>query len=69
MQQYNYTHPKCGHKNHIIDDIRAASGFWSKILDIQTKKFSSVTSQYYPYNEFYKTKPKSMTNIFDLFTN
>ncbi|MGV6845225.1 MAG: zinc ribbon domain-containing protein [Lutibacter sp.] len=65
----NYTCPKCGHKTYQIGEMRATGGFLSKIFDIQTEKYSSITCQRCKYTEFYKASTKALSNIFDFFTN
>lgn len=69
MNRNNYTCPKCGNRTYQLDQMRATGGTWSKILDIQNKKFTSVTCERCTYTEFYKAKTSAMSNIFDLFTN
>jgi predicted nucleic-acid-binding Zn-ribbon protein len=48
--------------------MRATGGTLSKIFDIQTEKFTSVTCQQCTYTEFYKTKTSGLSNVFDFFT-
>jgi predicted nucleic-acid-binding Zn-ribbon protein len=69
MTQLNYRCPKCSHTQYEIGEIRAAGGFWSKIFDVQGKRFSSVTCSHCKYTEFYKTDTETLENIFDFFTN
>ena len=69
MTQLNYRCPKCSNTQYEIGEIRAAGGFWSKIFDVQGKRFSAVTCSHCKYTEFYKTDTGSLENIFDFFTN
>ncbi|MDA1197394.1 MAG: zinc ribbon domain-containing protein [Nanoarchaeota archaeon] len=48
--------------------MRAAGGFWSKIFDIQNKKFQSISCTNCGYTEFYKKGKKSGENIIDFLT-
>ena len=64
-----YSCPKCNNKTYKIGQMRATGGFWSKIFDIQTEKYASVTCNKCSYTEFYKASTKSLSNIFDFFTN
>jgi predicted nucleic-acid-binding Zn-ribbon protein len=50
-------------------EIRAAGGFWSKIFDVQSRRFSTVTCTRCRYTEIYKADTNMLGNIFDLFTN
>jgi len=43
MQELNYTCPKCKNTNYDIGEFRAAGGFLSKIFDVQSKRFTTVT--------------------------
>jgi hypothetical protein len=65
----SYTCPKCGNKTYKIGQMRATGGFLSKIFDIQTEKYTSVTCSKCTYTEFYKASTKALSNIFDFFTN
>lgn len=68
-QRLNYTCPKCNNKTHIIGEMRATGGFWSKFFNIQTEKYTSVTCEKCKYTEFYKASTKALSNIFDFFGN
>ncbi len=64
----NYTCPKCNNKTCDIGQMRATGGVLSKIFDVQTEKYTSVTCQRCKYTEFYKASTKALSNIFDFFT-
>lgn len=68
MKNLNYTCPKCGNTSYQIGQMRATGGTLSKIFDIQTEKFTSVSCQKCTYTEFYKTKTSGLSNVFDFFT-
>ena len=69
MNSINYKCPKCSNRTCVVDEMRATGGRWSKIFDVQNKKFTSVSCERCTYTEFYKTKTSALSNIFDLFTN
>jgi len=70
MQHENWLCPKCKNKNYKVSEMRVTGGFWTKIFNIQNKKYSSVTCTKCSYTEFYKGQPSStISNIFDFFTN
>jgi predicted nucleic-acid-binding Zn-ribbon protein len=69
MQHSNYKCPKCSNRTYTVDQMRATGGTWSKIFDVQNKKFTSVTCERCSYTEFYKANTSALSNIFDLFTN
>ncbi len=69
MQTIRYTCPKCSGTEFETGEIRAAGGFWSKIFDVQSRRFSTVTCTRCRYTEIYKADTSMLGNIFDLFTN
>ena len=69
MQELNYTCPKCKNTNYDIGEFRAAGGFLSKIFDVQSKRFTTVTCRNCQYTEIYRASSSMLGNIFDLFTN
>ena len=64
----SYTCPKCGHSEHEIGEIRAAGGFWSKIFDVQGKRFTTVVCGRCRYTELFQADTKTLGNIFDFLT-
>ena len=64
-----YGCPKCGTKTCTVGEMRATGGILSKIFDVQTQKFTSVTCDRCKYTEFYKASTQALSNIFDFFTN
>ena len=70
MQHEKWLCPKCRDKEYEVGEMRVAGGFWTKIFNIQNKKYSSVTCSKCSYTEFYKGQPTStLSNVFDFFTN
>jgi len=69
MNKLNYKCPKCGNRTYQTGQMRATGGIWSKIFDVQTEKYTSITCERCTYTEFFKAKTSAMSNIFDLFTN
>jgi len=69
MQKLNYTCPKCSSAEYETGQIHAAGGFWSKVFDVQNKRFTTVTCACCRYTEMYKADTSTLGNIFDLFTN
>ena len=69
MQHQNWSCPKCNHKEYEIGEIRVTGSFWTKIFNVQNKKYSSVSCSRCFYTEFYKGQPSShLANLFDLFS-
>ncbi len=69
MQGLNYTCPKCKCTMYEVSEIRATGGFFTKVFDVQSKRFSTVTCTQCRYTEFFKTDSSMLGNIFDFFTS
>jgi len=69
MQNLNYKCPKCSNTGYETGEFRAPGGFWSKIFDVQGRRFSTVTCSRCKYTEIFKAESSMLGNIFDLFTN
>ncbi len=69
MSSLNYTCPKCGNTSYETGEFRAAGGFLSKVFDVQSKRFTTVTCTQCKYTELFKASSSMLGNIFDLFTN
>ena len=69
MKHRNYRCPKCNNTTYETDQMQATGGTFSKLFNIQNKKFTSVTCERCTYTEFYKGKTSTISNVFDLFTN
>lgn len=60
--------PKCKNTDCEIGQFRATGGFLSKVVDVQSKRFSTVTCTRCKYTEIYKADSSMLGNIFDFFT-
>ena len=60
--------PKCGNTVYETDQFAATGGGLTKILDIQSKKFTTVSCTRCKYTELYKAPTSALGNLFDLFT-
>ncbi len=69
MHDSRYRCPKCSGTAYTIGEFRATGGFLSKIFDIQTKKFTTVTCDRCRYTEIYAADSSMLGNIFDFFTD
>ena len=69
MTHNNYKCPKCNNRTYKVGQMRGTGGTLSKIFDVQTEKYSSVTCEQCKYTEFYKASTRALSNIFDFFTN
>lgn len=64
-----YSCPKCKHPYFETGEVRASGSFWTKIFDIQNRKFTSVTCKRCRYTELYNVESNKLGNVFDFFTN
>ncbi len=65
-----YKCPKCSNRDFELGEFRAVGGFWSKIFNVQSKRFSTVTCSRCAYTEIYKrTSSRTGENILDILTN
>ncbi|HUW20270.1 MAG TPA: zinc ribbon domain-containing protein [Sedimentisphaerales bacterium] len=69
MQDLNYTCPKYKNTRYDVGEFRATGGFLSKIFDVQSKRFTTVTCTQCCYTEIYRAPSSMLGNIFDFFTN
>ncbi len=56
---------KCGNTEFEKDQMQATGGNFSKIFDVQNKKFVTVTCTKCGYTELYKTQTSAGMNILD----
>ena len=70
MKHQNWACPKCKTLDFEVSEMRVAGSFWTKIFNIQNKKYTAITCIQCSYTEFYKGKRTStISNVFDFFTN
>ncbi len=60
---------KCGSSDFETDQLRATGGMWAKILDIQNKKFTTVSCMRCGYTEMYKRRSSKLGNVLDFLTD
>ena len=67
MDSLKYNCPKCQNTQYETGQLRAAGGFWTKVFNVQSKKFTTVTCSNCRYTEMYHADSSKLGNIFDLF--
>lgn len=65
MEGKRYVCPKCGCTECETDQLQATGGNFAKLLDIQNKKFVTVSCKRCGYTELYKATSSSGMNILD----
>ncbi len=65
MEIKNYTCVKCGNQQYEVDEFCATGGGFSKLFDVQNKRFTTITCTKCKYTEIYKGTTSDLENIFD----
>ncbi|MFI3207481.1 MAG: zinc ribbon domain-containing protein [Clostridia bacterium] len=60
-----YICPKCGCNSFEQDQFQATGGTFSKMFDIQNKKFITISCSNCGYTELYKSQTSNGSNILD----
>jgi predicted nucleic-acid-binding Zn-ribbon protein len=68
MTHLDYTCAKCGNGEYEVGEFRATGGFLTKVFDIQSRRFTTVSCMRCRYTEIYKADSSMLGNIFDFFT-
>ena len=69
MKHEKWSCPKCNNQEYELGKMRVTGSFWTKIFNVQNKKYSSVSCEKCSYTEFYKEQGASrIENVFDFFT-
>jgi predicted nucleic-acid-binding Zn-ribbon protein len=63
-----YQCPKCANQNYEEGEIRTTGGFWSKVFDVQNKKFFHISCTRCGFTEFFKADSSRGGNVLDFFT-
>ena len=64
----NQNCPKCQSHNWKVGKMRSTGGFLSKIFDVQSRKFTTVTCRSCSYTEFYEGDTSVLGNVVDFFS-
>ncbi len=65
LKSKEYQCAKCGNAEYEHDEFRATGGMFSKLFDIQNKKFATISCKQCGYTEIYKNTTSSIENIAD----
>ena len=63
-----YVCPKCRNTAFETSEMRATGGFFTKIFDVQSRKFTTVTCTRCKYTELFQADSSTLGNIFDFLT-
>lgn len=62
----HYRCPRCDHDQAEVETVRAATGFLSRILDVETARFQAVTCTRCTYTELFKADKNRLADILEL---
>lgn len=65
MEKKQYYCEKCGHEHYTSDQFQATGGNFSKIFDIQNKKFITISCQQCGFTELYRRETEAGWNVLD----
>ena len=68
MDEHKFRCAKCDNDHYETGQFRATGGILTKLFNIQTKRFTTVTCARCRYTEIYKADSSMLGNIFDFFT-
>lgn len=66
IKPIKYTCPKCGSRTCDTGEISTTGSFLTRILNIQHKRFTSVTCSECKYTELYHLSAKRLRDVLDL---
>ena len=69
METYKFKCPKCGNQHYEKDEFQATGGTFTKLFNIQSKSFTTISCTRCYYTEIYKTKSSQFENVIDFFFN
>ncbi len=69
MPGHRWKCPKCDNDDYETDQFAATGGGITKFLNVQSKKFTTVTCTKCKFTEMYKVKTSALGNVLDMFGN
>jgi len=63
-----YKYARCHHRQYYTREIRAAGWFWSKVFDVEGRRFATVACQRCKHTELFRIDSSKLGPVFDLFT-
>lgn len=66
MDKIQYVCPKCGCTSFEADEIHTTGSDFSRLLNLQNKRFTTVSCTYCGYTELYKSQTAKGMDILDI---
>jgi predicted nucleic-acid-binding Zn-ribbon protein len=67
MKHRKWSCLRCSGKEYDVGEIRAAGGAWSRVFNVQNRKFSTVSCEKCGFTELYKADATRLGDVFDFF--
>ena len=64
-----YRCAKCDNTEFEAGELRAAGGFWTKIFNIDSRRFTTVSCTRCQYTEIYRGASSRLGHVLDFLTN
>ena len=65
MNRIQYTCPKCGNTSYDTDQIQTTGGDFSKIFNVQNKRFLAISCTQCGFTELYRRESSAGMNVLD----
>lgn len=65
MEKKQYFCEKCGNEQYVADQFQATGGNFSKIFDVQNKKFITISCSACGFTELYRGQTSDGWNVLD----
>ncbi len=69
MNQYKYVCPKCHNRQYKIEEIRTTGSMFTKLFNIQNKRFTTIICTRCQYTELYRVPSSKFGDVADFFFN
>jgi predicted nucleic-acid-binding Zn-ribbon protein len=64
---FSYVCPKCQNTTYNVGETREVAGLVSKILNLQVRRFKTVTCTRCGFTEYFERRQSPISNVVDLF--
>ena len=65
MNRLEYRCSQCGDTTCDVGEVHMAGGFWSKVFDVEGRKFTTLTCSRCKHTAFFRADRSVLSNVFD----
>lgn len=65
MEPIQYVCPKCGNESYTQDQLQATGGGLAKLMDVQNKRFITISCNQCGFTELYRAQTSTGMNVLD----